>query len=213
MFYGHLGIALAAKPLAPKNTLGVLLVAASAADILCGAFTAFGIEGIDANAAVSIPLSHGLFMSIVLSFAAMALAFLISRNTKMSIVIGLLVLSHWILDFISHPMGMGKVIPKDLPLFFGDSPKVGLGLYNSAAAAIVTEFGLLAMGISIYLIKTKAVDRTGKWSFILFLFFIFLFPLSMLLPSHLLYLSTLVLIFLLPIGIFIDRHRKYIYKQ
>lgn len=210
MFYGHVGVALAAKPVAPKISLGVLLIAAAAIDILCGVFVVLGMEGMNINGSSLIPWSHGLFMSIVWSILAAGTTFLVSRNTRMSVVIGILVFSHWILDFISHPMGMGKSLPPDLPLLFENSPKVGLGLYNSIVAALITELGLLISGIIIYIKNTKANDRAGKWTFALFLIFLAVFPHTALLPSHLMFLTTFVLILLLPIGIWIDRHRSFV---
>jgi hypothetical protein len=162
MFYGHIGVALASKPLAPKTSIGVLLIAATIIDLLCGVFTAIGIESVDTTTGISsIPWSHGLFMPLVWSIVAFLIAYVITRNRKMSMVIGLLVFSHWILDFISHPMGMGKTLPKDLPLFFNNSLKVGLGLYTSMVAALISELGFLAAGIFLYLKMTKAKDQKG----------------------------------------------------
>ncbi len=74
-----------------------------------------------------------------MGLAALALAFLVSRDWRTAGVIALVVFSHWVLDFISHPMGFGKQVPPDMPLLFAGSPVVGLGLYNSVGAAIVTE--------------------------------------------------------------------------
>lgn len=213
MFYGHIGVALASKPLAPKASIGVLIIAATAIDLLCGVFTAIGIESVDTTTfKSSIPWSHGLFMSIVWSLMAYLITYLITRNRKMSIVIGLLVFSHWILDFISHPMGMGKTLPKDLPLFFNNSLKVGMGLYNSIVAALISELGLLAIGIFLYLKTTKAKDQTGKWSILVLIIFLALFPLTMYLPLNVLFYSVFLLIFMLPIGIWIDRHRTFVSK-
>jgi hypothetical protein len=78
-----------------------------------------------------------LYGHIALDFAAKPLA---PRIKLGHLIIGALVLSHWVLDFISHPMGMGKELPPDLPLLFGNSTRVGLGLYNSLPAALGTEF-------------------------------------------------------------------------
>jgi hypothetical protein len=103
--------------------------------------------------------SHGLFMAAVWSMIAFALAALILRDRRTSLAIGLLVFSHWVLDFISHPMF--STIP-DLPLFFTGSPKVGLGLYRTAAPAILIDLGLLAAGIVFYLSRTRANDRTAN---------------------------------------------------
>jgi hypothetical protein len=72
---------------------------------------------------------------------------LIQHNKRNAMVIGLVVFSHWLLDFIVH-------LP-DLPLVLNDSPKVGLGLWGSGvglAASGVLELLLLIFGISIYII-------------------------------------------------------------
>jgi hypothetical protein len=210
MYFGHIGVAFASKLVAPKVSIGVLLFSVTLLDTLSGIFIAFGVESISLDGTCSIPWSHGLFMSIILSIG---IAFIISRNIKTSIIIGLLVFSHWILDFISHPMGMGKDLPKDIPLLFENSTKVGLGLYKSIIAALVSDIGLLIVGLVIYLKKTKSVDQTGKWAIILLILFIVLFPLTMLIPFHLSYLITFISTLMLPIGIWVDRHRKYIYKK
>jgi hypothetical protein len=156
---------LAAKPVVPTASLGALLLSATAIDVLCGVSVMTGIETVDASGASSIPWSHGLFMAVVWVIAGAVLAFLLSRERRVSILNGLLVFSHWVLDFVSHPMGMGRDLPPDLPLLSEGSPKVGLGLYNSVPAALITEFGLLVAGVLIWLRTTKAQDRTGTWAF------------------------------------------------
>jgi hypothetical protein len=57
---------------------------------------------------------------------------------RAAIVIGCAVFSHWILDFVVHR--------PDLPLY-GDSAKVGLGLWNAPALAFGLEATLLFGGI------------------------------------------------------------------
>jgi hypothetical protein len=207
MLFGHIAVGLAAKPVAPKVPLGALLVSATAIDTLCGVFVIAGIEGIDADGASSIPWSHGLFMAVVWSIAGLALTYLLSRDWRTSIVIGLLVFSHWVLDFISHPMGMGRDLPPDIPLLFEGSPKVGLGLYNSVAAALITDLGMFAGGIVVYLVSTRAKDRTGTWAFWLMVLSIIALAFSAAVPQ-LAILPTLALVLLLPFGNWVDRHRR-----
>lgn len=207
MFFGHLAVGLAAKPVAPKVSLGVLLISVTAIDTLCGVFVITGIETLDASGISSFPWSHGLFMAVVWAIVGFAVAFLLSRDRRTGILIGLLVFSHWVLDFISHPMGMGRDLPPDLPLLFEGSPKVGLGLYNSVPAALITEFGLLIAGIAIYLATTKARDRTGTWAFWLMMLFVFLLAVPGAVPELSL-LPTLAILLLLPFGIWVDRHRS-----
>jgi hypothetical protein len=150
---GHLGLGFTAKPFAPKVHLLVLLIATELIDILWGIFYFTGLDknGVGTD---SSPCSHSLFMSVVWSALAALIAGRIYHDHRSGIVIGLLVFSHWVLDFITHPMGAifgGKPLPPDLPLFFTGSCKVGLGLYNhSFTTAIVTDIGMLIIGIALY---------------------------------------------------------------
>jgi hypothetical protein len=113
MFFGHIAVGLAAKPLAPKVPLGALLLSATAIDTLAGVFAVVGLETVDAAGNSQIAWSHGLFMAVVWSIVGAGLAFLLSRDRRTGIVIGLVVFSHWFLDFISHPMGLGQKLPPE----------------------------------------------------------------------------------------------------
>jgi len=158
--FGHCAVGLAAKPAAPKAPLGVLLLATEILDVLAIAFGWAGIESVKAGA----PWSHGLFMSAIWSVAAAWLVARIFHDRRAGVAAGLLVFSHWVLDFISHPIpfssfswrswqwSFGHPLEPDLPLLFNGSPKVGLGLYNSISAAEATalELGMLALGAAVY---------------------------------------------------------------
>ncbi len=153
MGIAHLAAGLAAKPVAPKASLGVLLLASEAIDILWIALFLAGIENFRSS-----PWSHGLFMSVVWSLLAALLAWRFYRDFQTGAVIGLVVLSHWVLDFISHPMGaLGMGHQPDLPLFFAGSPKVGLGVYNSVVGMVAGELILLSLGLLIYLNARKKI--------------------------------------------------------
>jgi hypothetical protein len=162
---GHLGVGFAVKPLAPKIPLGVLLVATEVPDIL---WAAFYVTGIDRSASMNTgsPMSHGLFMSVVWATIAALLAALIYRDRRSGAIIGLLVLSHWVVDLITHPMGAifgGSPLPADLPLFFNGSPKVGFGLYNhSFAIALATDLGMLILGVIVYSTYVRRRRTLGK---------------------------------------------------
>ena len=129
---GHLSSALAAKPAAPKAPLWVLLVATEVLDLLSFALFGLGIEragvgttdlsrGVQVLRPASVPWSHGLLMSVVRSLVLAAIAFLFFRDRRSSAVFGLLVFSHWVLDFVVHL--------SDLPLLFEGSSLVGLGTW------------------------------------------------------------------------------------
>jgi membrane-bound metal-dependent hydrolase YbcI (DUF457 family) len=153
---GHFAGGFAAHPFAPQAPLWFFLVASEANDLLYFLFTATGLErpvstfvdfqqGVRYLTSGTNPWSHGLFMSLVWSLAAAALAWLFYRDRRTAGLIGLVVFSHWGLDLLMH---------SNLPLFFYGSPQVGLGLENSGPGFIlitVLDLVLLATGIAIYL--------------------------------------------------------------
>ncbi|MGA2073537.1 MAG: hypothetical protein ABSH52_08520 [Terriglobia bacterium] len=167
--FGHCAVGLAAKPAAPKVPLGVLLLATMILDVLAMAFGWAGTEGVKAG----IPWSHGLFMSAIWSVAAAVLVARIFHYVRAGVVVGLVVFSHWLLDFVSHPIpfssfswrswqwSFGHSLPPDLPLLFAGSPKVGLGLYNSISAVKATalELGMLVLGGVVYITYTVRCKR------------------------------------------------------
>jgi len=158
---GHFGIAFAANTLAPQAPLWTFLVASEALDLLSFGFEALGqekfavsesdfVKGVQILVPGSVPYSHGLVMSIVWSILFGTVAFIFFRDRRISMILGLVVFSHWILDFIVHP--------PDLPIFLEGSPLLGLGLWTSGLGLIasgILEFVLLAGGLIIYLIYRK----------------------------------------------------------
>jgi len=112
-------------------------------------------------------------MSVIWSVAAALLAVRVYREYRAGLVVGLLVFSHCVLDFISHPIpfssfswrswqwSFGHSLPPDLPLLFAGSPKVGLGLYNSISAVKATalELGMLVLGGVVYITYTVRCKR------------------------------------------------------
>jgi len=64
---GHFSLGLAAKPVAPRVPLGVLLLATWVLDVLA---IVFGFAGIERGGGAGLPWSHGLFMSVIWSVAA-----------------------------------------------------------------------------------------------------------------------------------------------
>ncbi len=159
---------MAAKRFAPQAPLSILLTANLLLDILAVAFGYAGIE----SAEKGIPWSHGLFMSVCWSATVAFLVQRIFRSLRAGVAAGLMVFSHWVLDFISHPIPFssfsfrtwhwdyGRPLHSDLPLLFRGSPVVGLGLYNSISAvqATMVEVGMFLVGAAVfvdYLIRVK----------------------------------------------------------
>ena len=99
------------------------------------------------------PWSHGLFMSAIWAMIAAAIAFLLVQVRRISGLIGLVVFSHWLLDFLMH---------SNLPLFFDGSPLVGLGLENSGSGFLfmtVLDLLMLAVGIASYFRERKRIAK------------------------------------------------------
>ena len=178
MFIGHFGVGLAAKKVATKTSLGTLFLATQFIDLLWPLFLIFGIEQVKidpGNTAftpfdfVLYPYSHSLIAVLFWSLIFGSIYFLIKKDLKTSIWLGVLVLSHWILDFITHR--------PDLPLLIGSSsPMVGLGIWNSVIATILIEGGIFILGVYLFIKITKARNKIGFysfWSLIIFLILIY----------------------------------------
>ena len=164
MFIGHLAAALGGKKLEPRLSLGVLVAAAFGLDLLWPAFLLLGVEHVrvdSGNTAFtplafdSYPWSHSLAAALPWgAVAAVAIGGLDGLRPR--ILIAAAVVSHWVLDFITHR--------PDLPLWPG-GPQVGLGLWNSIPGTILVEGTLFIVAIEAYRRAFQARDRVGRWSF------------------------------------------------
>jgi hypothetical protein len=169
VFVGHLAVALAAKKAEPKLRLPALVAATYGLDLLWPIFLLFGLETVrvDPGATpftpldfVNYPWSHSLLLALVWGALAGSLASM-AGTVRMGVILGAVVVSHWVLDFVSHR--------PDMPLWPG-GPLVGLGLWYSIPATIVVEGALLAIGLALYVLAAPARDRIGHlalWSFVL----------------------------------------------
>ncbi len=164
MFLGHLALGFAAKRAAPRVSLGTLVAAAQLVDLLWPLFLLLGVEHarIDpGNTAVTpldfsyYPWTHSLLMGAVWALVFAGIWYTRKRDPGTALLLGALVVSHWVLDFISHR--------PDMPLFpYG--LRVGLGLWNSVAATVVVEGALFAGGVALYLRATRPLDRVGRFA-------------------------------------------------
>jgi hypothetical protein len=106
---------------------------------------------------VPAPWSHSLAMAIVLSAGAGLAASFFTEDGRLRVLVGALVFSHWLVDFVTQPMraafpGAGF----RMRLFFSPSPTVeGLGLYDSAAVLNLVEHGTLVIGVAVYLLAIR----------------------------------------------------------
>lgn len=171
MFVGHFAVGFAAKRAAPKTSLGWLLGAPLLPDLLWPIFLLLGWEQVRIVPSpnpflrldfVGYPISHSLVTSLGWGLLAGGLYWSATRYRAGAIWIAVGVVSHWVLDFVSHR--------PDLPLWPG-GPKVGLGLWNSPFKTIAVEEAMFAAGLWIYVVHTKPRDPLGRWSFVAFVVF------------------------------------------
>jgi hypothetical protein len=164
MFIGHFALGLAAKRVTPRVSLGMLLAAAQLADLLWPVLVAAGIEHVridPGNTAftpldfVHYPYSHSLVLLIVWGVTLGAAYRAIAGGRRTFVTLSVLVVSHWVLDFITHR--------PDMPLYPGGKT-YGLGLWNSVPATMAVEIALFAAGAWIYLRSTRARDAIGTWA-------------------------------------------------
>jgi len=173
MFIGHFGVGLAAKKIDNKPSLGTLFFASQFIDLLWPFFLLLGIEKVKIVQGISAftpldfvyyPFTHSLLGVLFWASLFGAIYFLLKKNIKSAIVLGILVISHWILDLITH-------IP-DLPLFPGIDTKVGFGLWNSVTATIIIELLIFTIGTYFYFKSTKAKNKTGQFALLGLLIFL-----------------------------------------
>jgi hypothetical protein len=154
MIAGHYGIGFMAKALNRTIPLWALFLAVQLVDIVWATLVLLKIERARVVPGITpvnpidfyyMPYSHSLTAAIFWSVTAAVVSsrMMIGRaRWPAAAVIGIAVLSHWVLDFLVHrPI---------LPLY-GDGLKVGMGLYHAPVAALGLEIALLLGGIYLYL--------------------------------------------------------------
>jgi membrane-bound metal-dependent hydrolase YbcI (DUF457 family) len=165
MFIGHFGIGFGAKAAAPKVSLGTLFLAAQFMDLLWPTLLMLGIERVNIRSGgtqyppldfVYYPFSHSLLAVLIWAVLFAAVYFAIRRSRIGAVVLGLAVISHWLLDLIVHY--------PDLPLYPGDSPLLGFALWSSPIVEMALELSIFVVGVWLYLRTTRAIDTTGKWA-------------------------------------------------
>ena len=180
MNIGHYGAGLALKRADPGISLGLLFIAAQFVDILWAVLILLGIErvalvpGITAANPLDFvyyPFSHSLVAFLLWTGVVYALFRLLpakpdSQRSKVALVLAAAVISHFFLDLLAHR--------PDLPLAFGDSPKVGLGLWNFVLASYVVEGLIFFGGLWLYMRATSGTTFGGRYGMLIFAAVLFL---------------------------------------
>ena len=166
MFLGHFSAALAARRVSPRASLGWLIAACQFPDLIWPLFVLAGLERFriePSNTAFTplsfdyYPWSHSLLMDFVWALLLGGLYFALRRDARGAVVIGALVVSHWVLDWITHR--------PDMPILPDNRIRVGLGLWNNVPATIAVEAAMYLGALWLYTRMTTGRDRVGRWGF------------------------------------------------
>jgi hypothetical protein len=156
----------------PRASLALLLIAAQLADLLWPVLVALGVEQVridPGNTAftpldfVSYPYSHSLLTLVVWGVAFGSIVRGLAPVRHALAVITALVVSHWVLDVVTHR--------PDMPLYPG-GPRLGLSLWNSIPATLAVEMVMYAAGLWFYVRATRPHDATGRWAFLALVVFL-----------------------------------------
>lgn len=214
MFIAHYAVGLAAKKVAPKVSLGTLFLSVQFLDLLWPILLLLGVEHVridPGNTAFTpldfydYPISHSLLAVIGWSLGFVLIYFFIRRDLREAWILGTGVLSHWLIDFISHR--------PDMPIAPGSEARVGLGLWQSVTATVLVEGAIFIIGLALYLRSTTAQDRIGRyafWALIAFLGIIWAGNILSPPPPNetAIGIAGLSLWLLIPWAYWVDRHRQ-----
>lgn len=215
MFMGHLAVAFGAKRVVPAVSLGTLLIACQLADLVWPVLVVAGVERVAVSPGATVvtpldfvyyPYSHSLLATVLWS-AAFGGAYAVLRRAPaaVGVTLGLVVLSHWLLDVASHR--------PDMPLGFSIEVRIGLGLWQSRAATMAVEGLLFAAGVWLYRRTTRPRDRSGSWGlWLLVAFLLVVYAANLYGPpppsGEAAAWSAFALWLLVVWGYWVDRHRE-----
>jgi hypothetical protein len=212
MFIGHFAVGFAAKRMVPRVSLGTLLMAAAFVDLLWPIFLITGLEhvriapGITAFTPLDFydyPITHSIPGGLLWAAVVAGLWYARHRLGTAALVVAAVVLSHWVLDVVSHRADM-PVLP--------NGPYIGLGLWYSVPATLMVEGALFVFGLAVYARSTRARDATGRWALTgMVVFLIAIYLLNAFGPpppgERALAYGALAAWLLVPWPYWIDRHR------
>jgi hypothetical protein len=149
------------------------------------------------------PYSHSLLFALIWGIVFGGVYALLMRAWWPAAIVGLVVVSHWLLDVVVHR--------PDLALYPG-GPKFGLGLWNYLAATLLLELLIFAGGLFLYWRATEAKDRIGRWALMgLIVFLLLLYGSSLVFPppfdARMLAWGALAMLVLPLWAWWVDRHR------
>ena len=174
MFIGHIAVGLAAKRVAPRVSLATWLASVQLVDLLWPICLLAGLEhvriapGITAFTPLDFydyPITHSLVAGAGWGVLLAAGCRAAGARTRDAALVGAAVLSHWVLDVVSHRPDM-PVLPH--------GPYLGLGLWYSVPATLAVELSLFAAGLAAYVTsRAPGARRVSFWLLMAFLLLIY----------------------------------------
>lgn len=164
---------MAGKRVHSGPSLGTLFIAAQFIDLIWPLFLLAGLETVTiapGNTAFTpldftqYPFTHSLLGVVVWAGVVGLVHFLSKRDRRSALLLSGLVLSHWLLDLVTHR--------PDLQVLPWQELRVGLGLWNHVAMTLLTEVAIFLVGAYLYVNKTRALNRVGRLSLWLLLAFL-----------------------------------------
>lgn len=156
MFVGHLSVGLIAKRVEPRISLGTWMLAVLLADLIFFPLLIARVEHYH-DFTVDVPYSHSLLMSAIWGALFAAGYYLLRRYPRGAWLLFGAVLSHWVLDVISHR--------PDMQLSPGVNAVWGLGLWNSIPATLIVEGGFWLLAIIVYVRGAHPKNRAFHFVF------------------------------------------------
>jgi membrane-bound metal-dependent hydrolase YbcI (DUF457 family) len=165
VFIGHFAVGFASKRVAPRTSLALLLAAPLLADIIWPVLVLAGVEQVRITGGPnpfltltfdSYPWSHSLLMLTVWGLLLGGGYYAVTQYRAGAVILFLGVLSHWVLDVVTHV--------RDMPIAPGVATKIGLGLWQSVVGTMVIEGAMFVAGVWLYTTGTQARDRVGRWA-------------------------------------------------
>jgi hypothetical protein len=214
MFLGHIAVGFAGKRVAPRTSLGTLLLAPLLLDALWPVFLALGWERARVAPGITVvtpldfehyPWTHSLAMALVWA-ALFGLAYRALRGSiRAAVWLAIAVASHWLFDFVVHR--------PDLQLAPGAETRVGLGVWNHRLATAAIELGLFTVGLGMWLRAYRPAGVQGWIAFgslVAFLLVLFAGVLTGSPPPNMtaVIVSAFGLYILIPWAVWLDRHAR-----
>ena len=149
MLAGHFGLAAVVKARQPQLPLWSLMLATQLLDVIFLVTYALGVERLDpvqgtsggyGNLIITADYTHSLVGALAISLLATIVTWIFWGRRK-AMVIGAVVMSHWLLDMITHRSDLAI-----LPGNAGNLPRLGFGLWQWPWVVAAIELGCASAG-------------------------------------------------------------------